>query len=229
MLKKVNPTNKILVKYLQTVNPDVETGVLLEIEAGSSKPSKKTKSNKSSPKKVEGDEKKKVEENEAQPLKEVVPSKSGILKWIRMKSSKRTSSDDSLMVHKTQVSSKGVVVHEIPAPVSPLSKKRRAHDVAKHITQKRYKRKLVIRDDSSENEVVPDTPIASTSMVTSTPIISSISNVSIISPTPTIPLKEIGNQVFTTYYSLFFITTYYFNFICFLTTTHLNFYIISSV
>ena len=50
--------------------------MLLEVEAGSSKPSKKTKSDeetvkaaksKSSPKNVEGDDKKEVEETEAHP------------------------------------------------------------------------------------------------------------------------------------------------------------------
>ena len=84
MLKKGNPTHKILVKYFHTVNPNVETGVLLEIETGYSKPSKKTKSDedhvkatksKSSPKNTEGVDTKNVED-EAQPLKEVVSSKS---------------------------------------------------------------------------------------------------------------------------------------------------------
>ncbi|CAI9277866.1 unnamed protein product [Lactuca saligna] len=94
------------------------------------------------------------------------------------------------MVRKTQVSSRGVVIREIPAPVSPLSKKRRAHDVAKHITKKRNKRKLVIRDDSPENDGVPDTPMASSSAtVTSTPIISLVSHVSTISTTTTIPIE----------------------------------------
>ncbi|CAH1452453.1 unnamed protein product [Lactuca virosa] len=170
MLKKVNPTHKILVKYLKNVNPNVQTGVLLEVEAGSSKPSKKTKSdgdelkvtkNKSSPKQVKGDDSKKPEEKEARPSKEVVPTKSGVLKRLRNISSKRTSSEDSQTVRKTQVSSKGVVIREIPAPASPSSKKRRAHDVAKHITEKRYKRRLVVRDDSSDNEAVPETPLLS--------------------------------------------------------------------
>ena len=44
MLKKVNFAHKILVKYLQMVNPNDETGVLLEIETGSSMPTKNTKS-----------------------------------------------------------------------------------------------------------------------------------------------------------------------------------------
>ena len=102
------------------------------------------------------------------------------------------------MVRKTQVSGKGVVVREIHAPVSSLPRKRHAHDVEKHFTEKRYKRKLVIRDDSSDNKVVPDTPIASTSpMVTSTPIVSLISNVSTISPTTTIPLEILVTKSFT--------------------------------
>ena len=102
------------------------------------------------------------------------------------------------MVRKTQLSSKGVVVCEIHAPDSPLSNKRRAPDVAKHITEKRYKRKLIISEDSSDNEVVPGTPIASTSpMVTSLPIVSSISHVSTISHTSTIPLEIVVTMSFT--------------------------------
>lgn len=43
MLKKVNPTYKILIKYLQSLILDVETCVLLEVEVVSSKSSKKMK------------------------------------------------------------------------------------------------------------------------------------------------------------------------------------------
>lgn len=105
-------------------------------------------------------------------------------------SNTRTSFDDSQTVRKTQVSSKGVVFREIPAPASPQSKKKRAHDVAKHITEERYKWKFIVRDDLSENKAIPETPLVSTSlMVISTPIISSVSYVTTVEPTVTIPLE----------------------------------------
>ncbi|CAH1413073.1 unnamed protein product [Lactuca virosa] len=186
MLKKVNPTHKVLVKYLKTINPDVETGVLLEVEAGSSKQSKKSKVNEAevpatrmnkpkskSPKKKEDVEVTK-EKEVVESKKELIPSKSGVLKRLR----------------KTQLSRKGVVVREIHAPVSPLSKKGRVDDVAKHITEKRYKRKLVIRDDSSENDVVADTPpVLSSPMVTLSTFISYVSPTPIITPSTSIPLE----------------------------------------
>ena len=108
--------------------------------------------------------------------KELVPSKSCILKRLRK------SSDDSYsFVRKAQLNRKGLKIHEIPARVYPDSKKRRAEDVVKHISKKSKKRKLVIRDESSDSEIVPDTPLALTSPKVSTPIISSLS-----SPTTTI-------------------------------------------
>lgn len=46
MLKKVDPTNPVLVEYLVGVNTSVETGVLLQFfGVGSSKRAKKTKKN----------------------------------------------------------------------------------------------------------------------------------------------------------------------------------------
>ncbi|CAI9277813.1 unnamed protein product [Lactuca saligna] len=50
---------------------------------------------------------------------------------------------------------------EVPAPVSPHSKKRRVEDMAKKISKKNKKtknRKLVIPTESSEEEEVPETP-----------------------------------------------------------------------
>ena len=40
MLKKVDQTNPALLNYLKTINLDVETGVLLAVDAGTSKQSK---------------------------------------------------------------------------------------------------------------------------------------------------------------------------------------------
>ena len=58
---------------------------------------------------------------------------------------------------------KRVLVREIPAPVSPSSKKRRAEDVVKHIADKRKKRKLILREESSDSEIIPKTPLGSKS------------------------------------------------------------------
>ncbi|CAH1440590.1 unnamed protein product [Lactuca virosa] len=119
-----------------------------------------------------------------------MPLKSGVLQRLRRLSHKCTFSDDSQTVRKVQVSSKGVIVREIPTPASPSSKKRRAQDVINHISKKQYKRKIVLRDDSSKNEVVPDTPpVSSTPMVTSVPIISSVTLIIPIAPSTTIPLE----------------------------------------
>ena len=72
-----------------------------------------------------------------------------------------------------------------------MSKKRRAQDVAKHITKKLYKkRKMIIRNESSEDEVVPETPLVSTSPMVniSLPITSQIST------TTTIPLEVVTTK-----------------------------------
>ena len=42
-------------------------------------------------------------------------------------------------IRKRQLNRKGVVIREIPAPVSPASKKRRAHDMVKKIKKKQNK------------------------------------------------------------------------------------------
>ena len=80
--------------------------------------------------------------------KELIPSKSGFFKCLRKLShkSKNSSDDQSPTVRKTQINSRGVIVHDIPAPVSPSSKKRRVEGVAKHIAKRRKKRKLVVRE-----------------------------------------------------------------------------------
>ncbi|CAI9264932.1 unnamed protein product [Lactuca saligna] len=57
------------------------------------------------------------------------------------------------VVRKPHVTHQGVIIREIPAPISPSSKKRRAEDMAKHISQKKKQtRKLVMTTESTENE-----------------------------------------------------------------------------
>ncbi|CAI9293706.1 unnamed protein product [Lactuca saligna] len=195
MLKKIDPSNPILVAYLQKINPSVETGVLLlRSDEGSYKKSNKSKKeieeipSKESPKKIlaksptkRPDNKEKVKKKVVKQIevtkngssKEIIPSKSRVFKRLRKLSHKsKVSSDDHYsLVRKALLNRKGVLVRETPTPFSPSSKKRRAKDVAKHIADKRKKRKLVIHEESSDSEIVPETPLGSNSPIkTSTPI-----------------------------------------------------------
>ena len=89
--------------------------------------------------------------------KEFIPSKYGVLKRLRKLSYKKqtSSKDQSPTILKPHLNRQGVKVHESPALVSPSSKKRRVEDMAKHITEKRKKRKLVVREESSDSVIVP--------------------------------------------------------------------------
>ncbi|CAI9300100.1 unnamed protein product [Lactuca saligna] len=80
-----------------------------------------------------------------------------------------------------EINRQGVVIHEIPTLVSPVSKNKIAEDKAKKISKKN-KRKIV--EDSLEEEVVPELPLHDTTM-------------NVPSPTTDSPIKtsfeEIGN------------------------------------
>ncbi|CAI9261665.1 unnamed protein product [Lactuca saligna] len=162
MLKKVDPTNEVLVSYLQSIDTTVVTGVLHEEEKKKPKKSKKTDGG-SSKKVVKAEKKKKspvitadtVEEVypiltavvdtpiiEASPSTETIPSKTGVFRRIKIKRK-------SQLMKKTQVTHQGVTVREIPAPVSPSSKKRRAEDLAKFLKKNQR---------IEEVEQVPETP-----------------------------------------------------------------------
>ncbi|CAI9277334.1 unnamed protein product [Lactuca saligna] len=169
MLKKVDPTNNVLVSYLQSIDTTVVSGVLFDIEAKKSKKSKKTDVG-SSKKKVKVEKQKKsptvkpasVEESaqqiifpnsttvaatptiEASQEKDIIPSKTGVFRQIKFK---RKSS--SQIVQKTQITHQGVMVREIPAPVSPSSKKRRVEDLAKFIKKNQR---------TKGEEKIPETP-----------------------------------------------------------------------
>lgn len=81
------------------------------------------------------------------PAKEVMPSKSGILKRLKKmdhrprNSPERSSSFSpkavSQITRKPQINRKCMVFREIPTPVSPVPKKRRVEDVAKKIYRKK--------------------------------------------------------------------------------------------
>ncbi|CAH1413125.1 unnamed protein product [Lactuca virosa] len=78
---------------------------------------------------------------------EKLPSKSGV--FLRLKKRSRGSRKSSDVgskfspsnVRKPQLSHQGVIFREVPVPVSPLSKKRRAEDVANHISKKKKRQR----------------------------------------------------------------------------------------
>ncbi|CAH1431812.1 unnamed protein product [Lactuca virosa] len=174
MLKRFEPTNSVLVEYLKTINPDVETGKLLsKEEAGPSKKSKRSKKGaKATPEKPVQESKKSpvkiVPESTKSPKKpettviitpvepvddtvEKIPSKTGLFRRLKKRARGSRESSDGVLksspsnVRKPQLSHQGVIFREVPAPVSPLSKKRRAEDVDKHISKKKKRqRKLVV-------------------------------------------------------------------------------------
>ncbi|CAI9263199.1 unnamed protein product [Lactuca saligna] len=207
MLKKVDPTNNVLVSYLQYIDTTVLTWVLHEDEEREkSKKSKKTVGG--SLEKVAKVEKKKkisvVEEVsqiltsmvdtpriEASPSTEMIPSKTGVFRRIKIKRK-------SQMVKKTQLSHQGVTVREIPAPVSPLSKIQRAEDLAKFLKKSQR---------LEEVEQVPETPeiTLQEEAKTSSPIVtkplerSSLPQVTSTTDSPTFQL--IMDQPFTTIFS----------------------------
>ena len=105
MLRKVHSTHKVLVRYMKTFDPAVQTGVLLEVTGESSKKKKKTqKEEKLQSSKVSQAEEVEKEEISTKTKKEIIPSKSGVLKKLRKSSQITTSSPN---IRKTEVSSKG--------------------------------------------------------------------------------------------------------------------------
>ncbi|CAI9286562.1 unnamed protein product [Lactuca saligna] len=79
-----------------------------------------------------------------------------------MKSKHKIRSPLTNVVCKPQVSHQGVIFRDILAPASPSSKKRRATDMAKHISKKKKKSWVIISSESTadENETIPETPKA---------------------------------------------------------------------
>lgn len=98
--------------------------------------------------------------------KNLIPTKSGVLKCIKKMSFKaktspeRSSSFSPTTIRKPHVTRKGVFLRDVPISISSSSKKRRAEDVSKHISskpKKPKKQKLILQDDEDE-EIVPDSP-----------------------------------------------------------------------
>lgn len=198
MLKPVDPTNPVLMEYSKTINPNDETCVLLsQSDEGSSKKSRRSKKGaKSTPEKTVPEPKVKkspktqskevgkvstivtqtVEPEVVEPVKETISLMSGVFKrikqkaWGSRKSPDQSSSFSPSLVRKPHVTRQGVVVREFQAPVSPSLEKRRAKDMAKHISKKIKKQKLSLQDPSSEDkEEVPETPEIELYMTVSTP------------------------------------------------------------
>ncbi|CAI9289627.1 unnamed protein product [Lactuca saligna] len=196
MLKKVDPTNPILVAYMQTINPSIEMGVLLrKSTATTSKKRKESKKQaKESPSTLEQVENvvkvtsikvvksaqpskeihKLIVDESFSPMSEVMPSKSGILKllkkmahWPRHSSDRSSSFSPKVglqITRKFQINRKGVVIREIPTPVSLVSKKQRAGDMAKKLVKR--KNKVVIEN---EDEVIAASPIHDHYTIVSSP------------------------------------------------------------
>ncbi|CAI9268500.1 unnamed protein product [Lactuca saligna] len=173
MLKRVYPSNPILVSYLATINTSVDTRILLpQISEKKSKKSKTADVGSSDTKVKSSKKTKQVPVIEPEPIqpepiipdtqvtkKEVILLKTGVFRRIKMKSKSKRRSSVTNFVRKTKVSHQGVIFWEILAPASPSSKKRIAADMAKHISKKKQ-RNLVISSDSTadEIEVIPETP-----------------------------------------------------------------------
>ncbi|CAI9300106.1 unnamed protein product [Lactuca saligna] len=109
MLKRVDPTNTVLVTYLQTIDTSVKTGVLLAREEdtktkcskkdaaeSSEKQVKETKSTKSQKKlPITESKTRKLEVfvvDSPSTQKEIIPSKTGVFRRIKMKSKHKSRS-----------------------------------------------------------------------------------------------------------------------------------------
>ncbi|CAI9295330.1 unnamed protein product [Lactuca saligna] len=121
MLKRVDPTNTVLITYLQTIDTSIETGVLLareeetktkcskKVAAESSeksiKESKSTKSLKKLPiTEVEPIQPEVVVADTPSTQKEIIPSKTSVFRRIKMKSKHKSRSPLTNVVRKPQVS-----------------------------------------------------------------------------------------------------------------------------
>lgn len=112
MLRRVDPTNPVLVAYLTNINLSIETGVLLSkdvrapsnmskaskkgVKSSPSKPSPEPaiKVVTSSPKKVEKKVVQLIVDESSNPSKEFMPSKSGVLKHLKKMTHRPSGKDD---------------------------------------------------------------------------------------------------------------------------------------
>ncbi|CAI9286329.1 unnamed protein product [Lactuca saligna] len=184
----------MLVAYTKTIDPSIKTWKLLaSADVGPSKNSRRSKKDshatpeklvqeskptKSSKKQTKPEEHVStvlIESAEPvidEPAKVTIPSKFGGFQRLKKQSSSSRKSPTSYVVRKHHITHQGVLVREVPVPVSPSSKKRRTEDLAKRISKKKKKIKtqqLVIPTESSEEEEMPETPKATLITETSSP------------------------------------------------------------
>ena len=104
---------------------------------------------------------------------EIIPSKTGVFRRIKMKLQHKSRSPITNVVRKAHVTHQGVLIRGLPVPISPSSKKRRAEGMAKPLSKKKKKktRKMVISIESTddEDERILETPEANLHKDTSTP------------------------------------------------------------
>ncbi|CAH1411964.1 unnamed protein product [Lactuca virosa] len=133
--------NPVLVAYLKTFDSSIPTGILLPREEKKTKKSKKadpasseqktkdSKSSKSPKKKIIVVEVTVDETPVIEPIVEetqenvIIPSKTRIFRRIKMKASHKRKSPTQEMLRKPQITHKGVLIRDVPASVSPVSKK----------------------------------------------------------------------------------------------------------
>ncbi|CAI9272958.1 unnamed protein product [Lactuca saligna] len=195
MLRRVDPTNVVLVAYLKNIDPTVQTGILLPREDKKSKCSNKNEPGSSEKLVSETTSKKSLKKKPTEvkvvnevsvdvtiPLeptiedtqeKVVIPSKTSVFRKIKMKSKHTHKSPTLNVVRKPHLTHQCVVFCEIPAPVSPSSKKQMAEDMAKQFSQREKKntQKLIITTESTEDEGerILETPEANLHKESSTP------------------------------------------------------------
>ncbi|CAI9282731.1 unnamed protein product [Lactuca saligna] len=173
MLKRIDPSNPVLVSYLESIDTSVETGILLpQTIEKKSKKAKKNDARYSGTKVQSSKSTKQVPVIEPEPIqpepiipdtqvteKEVIPSKTGVLRRIKMNSKHKHRSSSMNVVRKPQVSHQGVIFRVIPAPASPSSKKRLAADMAKQLSKKKKQRVILTSESTAEEgETIPETP-----------------------------------------------------------------------
>ncbi|CAI9279740.1 unnamed protein product [Lactuca saligna] len=132
------------------------------------------------------------------PEETFLPYQTGVLKKLK----KNTHPSSPAYTVKPQITRKGVIFRAVQEHVSPASKKRQAEDMAKHISKKQRKKlqKCVIKDDSTEDEVIPKTPISITSTVaTIFHVIMTIEPSQVSTQTPIVLTPPVVSDVETTH------------------------------
>ncbi|CAI9277703.1 unnamed protein product [Lactuca saligna] len=134
---------------------------------------------------------------EASPSKDTIPSKTGVFRRLKIKSK-------SQLVKKTQVTHQGVTVREIPAPVSPSSKKRRAADMAKFLKKTQRIEEVEQVPETPEEEIPKEVELLQSTEISKRDDIKLIEPTSlpqVTSTTDSPTFQSIMDQPFTTIFS----------------------------